>query len=469
MSSSPRLLVVDDEAGLRSMLSVLFTRMGFRVDLAEGVRAGLKRIKAEGAYDVIVTDLSMPDGTGMDVLRAATERDESTQVVMITAYASTGDAVSAMREGAYDYVQKPFGNDELKATIEKALEKRRIITENRALREEVRGVYASPDLVGKSVAMRRVTELLTRIAPSPSNVLLTGESGAGKEMVAKALHRMSSRAEKPFVAINCGALPEALMESELFGHVKGAFTGATGDKDGLFRSANGGTLFLDEVGELPASLQVKLLRVLQDRKVRPVGAEAEFDFDVRVVAATNRDVEQEVESGKFRQDLFYRLNVIRIHLPPLRERPEDITVLAKHFLVKHSALQHKHLEFSPRALRWICSQNYPGNVRELENVVERAVTMALTDEISLEDLPDPSRARNSKPTTATPTVPDEGFDMVKYLEDLEKSLLLQALERSNGVRTNAAKLLGMSFRAFRYRLAKYGLAEEPSDDEDTNA
>ncbi|MCA9583000.1 MAG: sigma-54-dependent Fis family transcriptional regulator, partial [Myxococcales bacterium] len=379
-------------------------------------------------------------------------------VVMITAHATTAQAVAAMREGAYDYVQKPFRNDELRATVEKALDKHEIVIENKRLRREVEGVFVNAEVVGKSVAMRRVMELVERVAPSPSSVLLTGESGVGKEMVARALHRISPRSVGPFVAINCGALPEALMESELFGHRKGAFTGATQDKDGLFRAAHGGTLLLDEIGELPSALQVKLLRVLQERQVRPVGDEHSYDFDVRIIAATNRDLEGDVASGAFRQDLFYRLNVIRIEIPPLRERVEDIAVLAKHFLAKHSLLQGKNLSFSQEALRWICSQPYPGNVRELENFVERAVTMTLSGEVSLDDIPE-ARERDPRTSLGAPVIPEGGLDLVNYLEDVEKSLILQALERTDGNRTKAAKVLGMTFRTLRYRLAKYNLGE----------
>ncbi len=461
-----RILVCDDEAGLREMLGVLLRRSGYAVELAAGVREALEHIAGAPPFDAVVTDLIMPDGSGMAVLEAARARDDATQVVMITAHATTEQAVEAMRKGAYDYIQKPFKNHELLATLDKALEKRAIVDENRALRAEVADRRRVGDLVGKSAAMGRVMDLVRRVAGAPTSVLITGESGTGKEVVARALHDLSDRADRPFVVINCGALPEALMESELFGHERGAFTGATGRKDGLFRAADGGTLFLDEVGELPAALQVKLLRVLQERKVRPVGSASEVEVSVRVVAATNRDVEADVAEGRFRQDLFYRLNVIRIHLPPLRERPEDIPLLADHFLRKHAALQHKRLAIGPEALGALARRAFPGNVRELENVMERAVTLTVGDRIDPSDV-DVDTARTS-PLPGV-SLPADGVDLDDWLGAIERGLLLQALEHAGGVRTAAAKLLGMSFRSFRYRLDKYGLADgadADAEDED---
>lgn len=458
-----RILVCEDEAGLRETLRVLFRRAGYEVEVRENVRAAVERLASDAPVDVVVTDLVMPDGSGMEVLKAARRRDDATQVVMITAYATTEQAVEAMRQGAYDYVQKPFRNEELRATVEKAIEKRAIVDHNRALRAEVESGFRHGELIGKSDAIQSVVRMIDRVADTPTSVLITGESGTGKEMVARALHHRSSRASAPFVAVNCGALPEALMESELFGHVKGAFTGATSSKEGLIRGARGGTLFLDEVGELPANLQVKLLRVLQDRTVRPVGSGEEVEVNVRVVAATNKDVDEAVREGALRQDLFYRLNVIRIHIPPLRERAEDIPVLAEHFLRKHAALQGKRLVFSPEALRWIASQPYPGNVRELENVVERGVTLALGDEVTLDDLPAGS-AREGDARVSVPRIEigEAGLDLDAYLGEIEKRILAQALERTGGVRKHAAELLGMTFRSFRYRLAKYGI--DGSDD-----
>jgi len=449
---SARILVCDDEASLREMLQILLRREGYRVDVVDGVHAAREQLGSADPYDVVITDLVMPDGTGMEVLDAVRARSVDTQTLMVTAFATTEQAVEAMRKGAYDYVQKPFRNHELLATLEKALEKRAIVAENQTLRAEVKARWTEGQLIGKSAAMDRLRDLIKRVANATSSVLLTGESGTGKEMVARALHFQSPRAERPFVVLNCGAIPENLIESELFGHIKGAFTGATAAREGLFQAAHGGTLFLDEVGELPPPLQVKLLRVLQDRKVRPVGGTAEVDVDVRVVAATNRDVESEVEAGTFREDLFYRLNVIRIEAPPLRDRPEDIPVLAEYFLQKHSALQGRRLEFSPEAMRWLAQQPYAGNVRELENIVERGVTLAPSNTVNREDLGD---THPSKKAVSLAQIPEGRFDLDEYLTQVEKELLFRALDQAEGVRTKAAELLGMSFRQFRYRLAKH--------------
>ena len=434
------------------MLQILLRREGYRVEVVDGVHAARDQLGSSDPYDVVITDLVMPDGTGMEVLDAVRARSKDTQILMITAYATTEQAVEAMRRGAYDYVQKPFRNHELLATLEKALEKRAIVAENETLRAEVKSRWTEGQLIGKSPAMDKLRDLVKRVAGATTSVLITGESGTGKEMVARALHFQSPRAEKPFVVLNCGAVPENLIESELFGHVKGAFTGATAAKEGLFRAADGGTLFLDEVGELPPPLQVKLLRVLQDRKVRPVGGSAELEVDVRVLAATNRDVESEVHAGTFREDLFYRLNVIRIEVPPLRERQEDIPVLAHYFLQKHKALQGRHIELSQEAMRWLALQPFSGNVRELENIIERGVTLARDNTIQREDLGD---SHPAKQAGHLPQIPEGTFDLDEYLTQVERELLFRALDQAGGVRKKAAELLGMSFRQFRYRLAKH--------------
>ena len=434
------------------MLRILLGREGYRVDVVDGVHAAREQLGSADPYDVVITDLVMPDGTGMEVLDAARSRSPDTQTLMITAYATTEQAVEAMRKGAYDYVQKPFRNHELLATLEKALEKRAIVAENQTLREQVKARWSEGQLIGKSAAMDRLRDLIRRVANTTTSVLITGESGTGKEMVARALHFQSPRAEEAFVVLNCGAVPENLIESELFGHVKGAFTGATSAKEGLFRAADHGTLFLDEIGELPPQLQVKLLRVLQDQRVRPVGGSAELEVDVRVVAATNRNVESEVEAGTFREDLFYRLNVIRIEVPPLRERPEDIPVLANYFLQKHAAVQERRLEFSPEAMRWLAQQSFAGNVRELENMVERGVTLSPGSTVNREDLGD---THPSKKALNLSQIPPGKFDLDEYLAQVERELLFRALDQAGGVRTKAADLLGMSFRQFRYRLAKH--------------
>jgi two-component system response regulator PilR (NtrC family) len=434
------------------MLQILLRREGYRVDVVDGVHAARDQLGSADPYDVVITDLVMPDGTGMEVLDAVRARAKNTQTLMITAYATTEQAVEAMRRGAYDYVQKPFKNHELLATLEKALEKRAIVAENESLRAQVKSRWTEGQLIGKSEAMERLRDLVKRVAEATTSVLITGESGTGKEMVARSLHFQSPRAEKPFVVLNCGAVPENLIESELFGHVKGAFTGATAAKEGLFRAADGGTLFLDEVGELPPALQVKLLRVLQDQKVRPVGGSTEVEVDVRVVAATNRDVESEVQAGTFREDLFYRLNVIRIEVPPLRDRTEDIPVLASYFLEKHAALQGRPLQLSSEAMRWLAQQPFAGNVRELENIIERGVTLARSHTVEREDLGDSHPAK--KPALPS-EIPPGGFDLDAYLTQVERELLFRALDQAGGVRKKAAELLGMSFRQFRYRLAKH--------------
>jgi two-component system, NtrC family, response regulator PilR len=455
-----RLLVCDDEAGLREMLGVLLRRAGYEVELVDGLRAALARLDREPAFDLIVTDLAMPDGSGMALLERVKSSGSAAQVIMITAFASTEQAVEAMRLGAYDYIQKPFKNSELLAQIEKALEKSSIVSENRVLRAQVASGYRVGELLGKGPRMQGVIDLVRRVASGRSSVLITGESGTGKEVVARALHNAGERAAQPFITVNCGALPEALMESELFGHERGAFTGATSRKEGLFRAAHGGTLFLDEVGELPTPLQVKLLRVLQERKVRPVGGTQELEVDVRVVAATNRDVAQAVRDGSFRQDLFYRLNVIRIELPPLRERVEDIPMLATHFLQKHSAIEGKRLSFSSEALSFIAQQSYPGNVRELENTVERAVALASEPYVVRADLAGPEATSAPALTYPAGRLPPEGLDLDACLGEVERTLIVQALERTGGNRTHAAKLLRTSFRSLRYRLVKYGLSDD---------
>jgi two-component system response regulator PilR (NtrC family) len=462
-----RVLVVDDEAGLREMLRVLLTRAGYAVSLADGQTHAIELLRSAEPFDVVITDLSMPDGSGMGVLHEARSFNESTQVVMITAYATTAQAVQAMREGAYDYVQKPFKNDELLAVVEKAVDKRAIVEQNRTLRRHLQQGFSTNDVVGKSAAIQTVMRLVERVASAPASVLITGESGTGKELIARALHSTGDRASKAFIAINCGAMPETLLESELFGHEKGAFTGAVAKKLGLVRAAHGGTLFLDEVGELPLALQVKLLRVLQQRSVRPIGSEEEVAVDVRVVAATNRNIEQEVSSGRFREDLFYRLNVINLHLPPLRERSEDVPLLAEHFLAKHSAAQNKRLTFGPNALRHLLSLPLRGNVRELENLVERAVTLAMGPRIEPSDLAHRTNANApAQVTQALFELPEIGFDLDGHLAEVERQALLSALTKTAGVRTDAAKLLRMSFRSFRYRLAKYGLGDPGDADDD---
>ena len=469
MGSSARILVVDDEASLRQMMDVLLRRAGHEVALASGVEEATEILRASPApYDLVVTDLMMADGTGLDVLTAAQNVSAHTQVLVVTAHGSVETAVEAMSLGAFGYLEKPLSVGTARAWVEKALEKREILRANQTLRMIAKAVQPDPDggsLIGRSPAFQSAMELARRIAPSRASALITGQTGTGKELFARAIHRWSDRKDKPFLVINCGAIPENLMESELFGHEKGAFTGAHARHEGVFRRADGGTLFLDEVGELPLQLQVKLLRALQERKVRSVGGLQELPVDVRIVAATNRDLAAMVKEKGFREDLYYRLNVLRIHLPPLAERREDLETLVEHFRLRFTDEQGKpNLSFSPEAMRVMLRYAWPGNVRELENAVERAVTLAQTV-IHVEDLPpellgEPGRAASSEPLV----LPADGIDMEATLERIERSLIRQALERANGVRTQAAKVLGLSFRSLRYRLQKLGMAQgEPEE------
>jgi two-component system response regulator PilR (NtrC family) len=460
-----RLLVVDDEPGIRQMLEILFRREGHDVISVPGVKAALEAIvQSPQPFPVVLTDLAMPDGTGLDVLAAAKTRASTTEVVLITAHSSVDNAITAMRSGAYDFVTKPFDPLELAALVTKALEKHSLREENARLKAQVGG-QSDAKLLARSPAMRAVVELATRIAPMRTTVLITGESGTGKERIARAIHEQSERAGKPFLVVNCGALPEALMESELFGHEKGAFSGATARHAGIFRDAEGGTVLLDEVGELPTSLQVKLLRVLQEKKVRAVGASQEVSVDVRILAATNRDVERDVTAGKFRQDLYYRLNVIRMELPPLRDRREDVSVLTERFVRRFAGEMGKDVVgLTPDAIRALEQYGFPGNVRELENVIERGVALARSRAIGLGDLPREVSGMSASPAPALLALPQEGCRLDEVLGEVERRLIVDALERTGGLRTAAAKLLGITFRSLRYRLEKLGLdSGDPGD------
>jgi two-component system, NtrC family, response regulator PilR len=463
-------LVVDDEPGLRHVLEVTFRRQGHEVVAVPGVRAALEALRQNPQpFPLVLTDLVMPDGSGIDVLSAAKERTSATEVIVMTAHSTVEAAIDAMRKGAYDFVTKPFSPAEIAAIAQKALEKSSIVAENRRLKAHLeRFEPDGREPLGQSPAMQRVMDLVEKIASARTTVLITGESGTGKERVARLLHERSDRAQKPFVVVNCGALPEALMESELFGHEKGAYTGASARSLGMVREAEGGTLLLDEVGELPASLQVKLLRVLQERKVRAVGGAAEVPVDVRVLAATNRDVEADVRQNRFRQDLYYRLNVIRIELPPLRDRPGDVPRLAERFMRRFSAELGKDVRaLTADALRALDGYGFPGNVRELENMMERAVALASGPAIGLGDLPVAVSGLSASAAPLLAELPPEGCLLDDVLNEVERRLILQALSRTGGVRKAAAKLVGVTFRSFRYRLAKHALAPEGAEgDED---
>jgi two-component system, NtrC family, response regulator PilR len=453
-----KVLVADDEPALREMLEILLRREGYQVVNAPGCKVALEAItQSPQAFPVVLTDLAMPDGSGLDVLAGAKARCASTEVILFTAHNSVENAIEAMSAGAFNFVTKPFDPAELTALVRKALEKHVLVEENSRLKAQI--VHrADTGIIGKSRAMRSVIEIIERIAPARTTVLITGESGTGKERVARAIHERSDRRHKPCLVVNCGALPEALMESELFGHEKGAFTGATGRHTGIFREADGGTVLLDEVGELSLPLQVKLLRVLQERKVKPVGAAHELPIDVRVLAATNRDVEASVSGGTFRQDLYYRLNVIRLELPPLRDRREDLAALIERFVQRFASEMGKDVRsLTPDAMRALERYNFPGNVRELENIIERAVALAGSRAIGLGDLP---REVSGMAAAAGPgllSLPEEGCNLDEVMGEIERRLMLQALERTGGVRKAAAQLLGITFRSLRYRLEKHGL------------
>jgi len=463
-----KLLIVEDEPSLRQMLEILFRREGYTVVSAPGYRAAAEAIAQHPQpFPVILTDLSMPDGSGLDLVPAAKSRSPASEVILITAHSTVENAILAMRSGAYDFVAKPFDPSELAALVAKALEKGALVNENLRLRARVSATEHRNELEGRSPALKQLFDVIDRIAHTRTTVLITGESGTGKERVARAIHFRSDRASGPFLVVNCGALPENLMESELFGHEKGAFTGAEKRRNGLLRDGDGGTVLLDEVGELPSNLQVKLLRVLQERMVRPVGASEEVPVDVRILAATNRDVEKDVEAGRFRQDLYYRLNVIRLALPPLRERREDVPLLADRFRQRFAHEMGKEiLGFTPDALRAIERYDYPGNVRELENVIERAVALAGSRVIGLGDLPQVVSGHLGAPEAGLLVLPADGCELDSVLHEVERRLVISALERTGGVRKAAAKILGVTFRSLRYRLEKHGLGAGPGDDDD---
>ena len=458
-----RVLVVDDEASMRDMLRIVLRRDGYEVLVADGARAGIAILERE-AIDLLVSDIRMPDGSGVDVLRAAKDANRDVVAFMMTAFASTDTAVEAMRLGAVDYFTKPFNVDELRLKIAQQLETRRIKEENVVLKRALNATHEFANLVGRSPAMLELFQLVETVAKTPSTVLITGESGTGKEMVAKAIHVNSLRRDRPFVALNCGAVPETLLESELFGHVRGAFTGADTNKKGLVEVADGGTIFLDEIGEMTPSMQVKLLRVLQERRFRRLGGTDEVAADIRIVAATNQDLPQLVANGRFREDLYYRINVIPVQLPPLRERREDVPLLAERFLRTFAEAMGKNVTgISNEALRVLAAYDWPGNVRELQNVIERAVALEATPVVLPETLPAHVRCAPSSATAVAsgppPVLPEleEGFDLEARGEEFYRHYLALALARAGGVQVRAAEMLGMSFRSFRYYAKKYGL------------
>jgi len=451
-----RILVVDDELSMREFLQILLAKQGHAVVTAADVAGALERFR-DAEPDLVVTDLRLGRESGLDLLRTLKEESPRTEVVMMTAFATAENAVQAMKLGAYDYVLKPFKVEELRLVLEKALEHRALLAENRLLRHQVGARPSGADeILGESPAICEVRLLVEKLAPTRTTVLVTGESGTGKEVVARAIHAHSDRRDQPFVAINCGAIPEGLIESELFGHEKGSFTGAVDAKPGLFEVAGSGILFLDEVGELPPPVQVKLLRSLQERRIRRVGGKADIAFSARIIAATNRHLESEVVAGRFREDLFYRLNVIQLKMPPLRERRADIPAFLDFFLRRFAAeLGRGELAFSPDAFEMLMVWQWPGNVRELANVVERAATLSDGPVIGAESLPPAVRGAEMRGSPAD--LSTAGIDLQAHLDAMERRVLEQALDRTGGNKTEAAKLLALTFRSLRYRLAKYGI------------
>ena len=464
----PRILIVDDEPSMREMLRIVLRRDGYEVIVAENGRRAIGLLR-EQHVDLLLSDIRMPDLTGVDVLRAARDCNRDVIAFMMTAYASTDTAVEAMRLGAVDYFTKPFNMDELRLKVRHHLESSRIRQENVLLKRELHSRHGFSNIIGRSDAMLAVFKMIETVARTGSTVLITGESGTGKEMVARAVHHNSLRHEHPFVALNCGAVPETLLESELFGHVRGAFTGADSSKKGLIEVAERGSIFLDEIGEMNATMQVKLLRILQDRRFRRLGGTEEVQADIRVVAATNQDLPKMVAEGRFREDLFYRINVIQVQLPSLRERREDVPLLAEHFMAKYSEQMQKPVRtITNDALALLSSYDWPGNVRELENVIERAVALEQTEAILADSLPAHVQGRAAVRPSAVPAAADaagavplpaigEGFDLEAHGEEMYRYYITLALERTGGVQTRAADLLGMSFRSFRYYAKKFNI------------
>jgi two-component system response regulator PilR (NtrC family) len=452
------ILVVDDELSMRELLELMLNREGYQVTCAEDGRKAI-RLLEKNQYDLLLCDIKLGDISGLDVLRASKKSSQDTVVILISAYASTETAVEAMNEGAYDYVPKPFDKDELLQTVAKALDIRTVEHEKQLLNDQLRENLHFGLIVGTSPAMRHIYKLILQVAKTKSNVLITGESGTGKELIAKAVHQESDRSDQPFVVINCGGIPETLMESELFGHKKGSFTGATTDKKGLFEEAHKGTIFLDEIGELSVSIQVKLLRAVQEKVFKPVGGTEDISVDIRIVSATNKNLEKEVIAGNFREDLFYRLNVIEIKVPPLRERKADLRPLSQYFLEKYSREMGKEItKFSSYAIDMLNKYDFPGNIRELENLLERSVALSTTNII----LPD-SLALSIHKRRWIEGFKDRRFDLDDVsrgvsldiiLEEIERAYLKKALDCSNGNKNKAADLLGISFRSLRYRLDK---------------
>ena len=448
-----KLLIVEDEKSMREVLKILLEGEGYDVVTASDGLAGIACLDND-IFDLVVTDVKMPKVDGFEVLKKIKEISPDTIVIMITAFGTKDSAIEAMKLGAYDYISKPFNIDEIRLIVKKAIEKKREHVELSLLRQKVDASYAIENIIGQSPKMQELFRIIPRIAQSNSNVLITGESGSGKELVAHAMHNLSLRKEKNFVTINCAAFPEGLLESELFGHMKGSFTGAMYNKQGLFEIADGGSIFLDEIAEMPTSLQAKLLRVLENGTFRRIGGTTDITVDVRVISATNKELKEEIATGRFREDLYYRLNVVPVMMPPLRDRKEDIPLLINHFLGRTA---DKPKKITPEAMKLMIDYAWKGNVRELENVIERVALLTDKDEITPANLPPEVANQGRSDVKSLAGLTDEGIDLEQLIVDIEKTYLLQALDKTNGIKTDAAKMLGLSFRSFRHRLQKYGI------------
>ena len=458
MNNAARILFIDDESGSRESLTLLFEREGYLVEaVAEGEEA--LSLLSRKSYDVIITDLFLPGVSGIDILKHVKEHSLPCNVILITGNASAETAVKAMKEGAFDYITKPLNFEKLKVLVAKAIEKSRLVAENIYLRQQLRGKYKFDNIIGNSPAIQPVFARMEKILVTDSTVLILGESGTGKELVARAIHYNGLRKEKPFIAINCGAIPAELLESELFGHMRGSFTGAVADKPGKFELANKGTIFLDEIGTMPLQLQMKLLRVLQEQELERVGSTSRTKLDVRVISATNADLEQRILNGSFREDLYYRLNVIPIHLPPLRDRREDIPLLAKHFLRKICTDMHRPiLEITQEAIRAMEDYKWPGNVREMENVIERTVALTDSDIIDVKELPPQvAGVAHRMPHFPTLQIPEEGLDLADSIAQIEKSLIQQAMKKSANVKARAAALLKINRTTLVEKIKRYDM------------
>ena len=459
-----KILLVEDEKSMRDLLGLMLRKEGYSVATADSALEAKELLESGESFDLVVSDVSMPGMSGLDLLRELRRLTPETAVVIMTAYGTKQTAIEALNEGASYYIEKPFDLEEMKVVVDKTLRQTELFAENEGLREqnrdlrkELRGDFEG--LIGRSPKMKSIFELIERVAGTNSTIMISGESGTGKELIARAVHYNSGRRERPFVSINCGALPDELLESELFGHMKGSFTGATDTKKGLFEVATGGTIFLDEIGETSSAMQIKLLRVLQERRIRRVGGTDEIDVDVRVITATNQDLDQMVREKQFREDLFYRINVIAICMPALREKRDDIPALAEHFLDKYRERVGKSISggFSQAALECLEQYRWPGNVRQLENVVERAVALETSEEIRPESLPAGVRQKGGRDAADPIAIPESGLDLEQHLEDRRRRYMQEALERTGSVQTHAAELLGMTFRSFRYFAKKYRL------------